>query len=441
MSKEKKPNRDAALADLETFAIELALGPSDPTLNPFNALNAFSNIDEGGFMLNGDEGKRYQRIVAELRKAMGERMSKGSITKLVQTVILKTADQKKKNQSTPIEQRAKEAAKAARRELLAPNLEWVSCIPILGFMPPKKAWKVGDVTFIDINRAEGKKLMRKARYITSTTQHPKAFKMASNAQIKRDLIDDHEGQAFALVRTLALEAEAAWKTAKRRLRDTLACFNFAHDAMYGASPQYELTDDEPRKRHYRSGLTLNVTDHTYVVSRSEVMAASREMPPEKFRADMRCNRALRHLLEYLQSPTLTKHQKRVLSALQWAGRAAVELKPEEAFLFRAIALESLILSGGENSGLTERLAYSTVHLLGQWLKDRQESFRHIKRLYGVRSSIVHTGKLEVDEDDASLMRKYVSICFSRMLSEKTFLNMKGEKELDDWFRARMRGDK
>jgi hypothetical protein len=428
-----------ALKDLQEFAIELAVKrPSQTFQQPFSV--AFGT-PEGSFVLRDKDGREYHRIVAQLRRAMGERMSKGSITSLAQTVILKTVDQKKKNQRTPIEQRAEEAVKEARLALTAPNLTWVNCIPIRGFAPPKKAWTLNDVKSIDIERAEGVKLMKKTRCITSTLQHVKEFKAASNAQLRKTLIEDHKGQAFALVTTDALDAEAAWTTAKRRLRDTLACLNFAIESLYGSSQHYELTDDEPKTRHFATGITLNVTDHNLFVGQSEMTAATGIIEPEKLRKDMQRHPALRYLLQYLRATKLKKHEERVMSALQWAGRAAVERKPEEAFLFRAIALESLILRGGDNAGLTDRLAYFIVHLLGKGLNNRYESYRQIKRLYGVRSSIVHTGKLEVDDDEASLLRSYIRHCFMEVLYHKEFRKMNSEEELTEWFKARMRGDK
>ena len=64
-------------------------------------------------------------------------------------------------------------------------------------------------------------------------------------------------------------------------------------------------------------------------------------------------------------------QDRILSALQWAGRAAVEERREEAFLLYAIAIESLLLGGKSHVEVTERLAVRGAHLLSGDPKARE----------------------------------------------------------------------
>ena len=163
-----------------------------------------------------------------------------------------------------------------------------------------------------------------------------------------------------------------------------------------------------------------------------------ELGADSLIKDIRKTPALRRLCDYLQQAKPTGHQNRVLSAIQWAGRAAVEWRAEESFLLRAIALESLIL-GYKNTELTNRLALSIVHLLGNWLKIRKVGVAQVKELYGVRSAIVHSGKYEVKKEDSVIMRKYVLSCFRRILEEKRFTKMSGKDDLDEWFDARMRG--
>ena len=87
-----------------------------------------------------------------------------------------------------------------------------------------------------------------------------------------------------------------------------------------------------------------------------------------------------------------------------------------------------------------RLTLSIVHLLGDVLKSRQDGFQKMKRLYGLRSKIVHSGKYELDEDDSALMRSFVIRSFARVLGDKQFAKMVDKADLDEWFEARMRGE-
>ena len=55
----------------------------------------------------------------------------------------------------------------------------------------------------------------------------------------------------------------------------------------------------------------------------------------------------------------------VISSLQWADRATVERRREQAFLLYAIALESLVLADEDKQELKYRLRVPVAHLLGE----------------------------------------------------------------------------
>ena len=74
-------------------------------------------------------------------------------------------------------------------------------------------------------------------------------------------------------------------------------------------------------------------------------------------------------------------EQRITSSAQWAGRATVESRPEEAFLLFAIALESLILGSKEHSELRYRLALRTAYLLSHSPDARRQIHKDIRQLY------------------------------------------------------------
>ena len=151
---------------------------------------------------------------------------------------------------------------------------------------------------------------------------------------------------------------------------------------------------------------------------------------------------LKRIPELLSISSPTGHQDRVRSSIHWAGRA-VGQRPETAFLYRAIALESLILGSGseEKSEITTRLAYAVTHLLGEWrIRTRKDTVKDIKSLYSVRSKIVHSGDYEVEIKHQWLLREYIIRCILRILSQRQFDQMRASDDLDEWFRAALRGE-
>lgn len=81
------------------------------------------------------------------------------------------------------------------------------------------------------------------------------------------------------------------------------------------------------------------------------------------------------------------------------------LHPDLAFLSLMISLEILFNPG--ESEIRYRISRNTASLLA---KDRSEFnaiFSEIKRLYDKRSSLIHSGKKEIQENDVSKLRYYV----------------------------------
>ncbi len=150
---------------------------------------------------------------------------------------------------------------------------------------------------------------------------------------------------------------------------------------------------------------------------------------------------MKKLCEFLCEEQPNKHQERVLSSIQWDGRASTESRAEEAFIFRAASpSKHLSWAGNKSSEITNRLAWSVVHLLGDWLISREVGEKHVMTAYDVRSQIVHSGLYEVAKEDISLLRGILIRCFARVLSDDRFKDMKARDDLDTWFKARLRGD-
>lgn len=106
-------------------------------------------------------------------------------------------------------------------------------------------------------------------------------------------------------------------------------------------------------------------------------------------------------------------------------------------LLYTIALESLILSDGNAAELTYRLRVRVAHLLGQDTTSRREVFGLVKRLYEVRSKIVHTGRYQVTDADVSLVRQVTKAALIRICTGDEFQAMTDPTHLAQWFDDRI----
>jgi uncharacterized Ntn-hydrolase superfamily protein len=130
-------------------------------------------------------------------------------------------------------------------------------------------------------------------------------------------------------------------------------------------------------------------------------------------------------------------QEKLLSAIQWAGRATTDNRKEEAFLLYAIALESLILAENEKDELLYRLRTRTSHLLGEGIESRKKIYKRLGDLYGIRSQIVHSGKYQVTDSDLGQMRFLTKNCILRVLTEEPFTSFESIDDLVCWFNDRI----
>jgi hypothetical protein len=99
-----------------------------------------------------------------------------------------------------------------------------------------------------------------------------------------------------------------------------------------------------------------------------------------------------------------------------------------------IALESFVLAGKEaTQELTYRLRVRVAHLLGSTAEQRQNVFKKMAELYGIRSSIVHNGYYQVTDADHQLLREFTKVALIRAMTLEELKGLTSGDELRDWF--------
>ena len=96
---------------------------------------------------------------------------------------------------------------------------------------------------------------------------------------------------------------------------------------------------------------------------------------------------------------LTLFERELLLAINWYGTAVDMTDPVLKFLNYAIVLEVLISKFEKDSDrtITDKLAEGVAFLLGKKYEKRREIKKKIKKLYRIRSAIVHGGLDSVDD--------------------------------------------
>ncbi|MGE4261445.1 hypothetical protein [Shewanella sp.] len=119
---------------------------------------------------------------------------------------------------------------------------------------------------------------------------------------------------------------------------------------------------------------------------------------------------------------LNKFQKRLLLAIEWIGQSMAEQLPQSAFLKSAIALE-VIFTYSEKAIITpsilNQISEGVALILGKSVSERLELESKVKKLYSLRSAIVHSGNKSISESDHQSMLGISRAVVAKLLTSNT----------------------
>jgi len=109
--------------------------------------------------------------------------------------------------------------------------------------------------------------------------------------------------------------------------------------------------------------------------------------------------------ELLLPKTKTDIQKRIITSIEWIGKANSEVNNKNRFIFYVFAIESM-LTFQEKTFITPSIAYSisesSAMILGTNYDDRIITEKKVKEIYNIRSAIAHGAEKEVSDDELNL---------------------------------------
>ncbi len=387
---------------------------------------SFSHAPFGTLMLSEHESSTYRKLLADLHWSIKSETSERKVADAFETALLKSFVAA---QTEHPDEGIKDAFKELERELSQPPKLYSTWIPIAGAKLPATPWTIGNVIILDPNGAEGAGLREDHETVIASSPSASANEHFRE-RISNEVFQENHGRPFAVVSLIASDTGGAWRAAQRRLREVLDCLNAVIEIIYGESSRRGLTD-LPISR-VRSGLISRAANELRLQSE---LAGFIDLDLGEFLGYIGDEPKLVALLEYIGDPSPNRHRRRILSAVQWAGRSAVEARREEAFMKLSIAWESLLL-GKEYEKPHKKMVEWTITLLGDWLRDPSKSRKELRDLYDKRSQIVHSGTFQVLPSELSNLWGYFSRCLARTLGE-SFVGMSEKLDIDKWIQARL----
>lgn len=132
-------------------------------------------------------------------------------------------------------------------------------------------------------------------------------------------------------------------------------------------------------------------------------------------------------------------ERKISRAVEWVGEAYIEKNKASAFLKVAVAMEAMLKvdeKGLISASIVSTIAEQCAFILGEDADDCLRIEHKVKAMYGVRSSIVHSGSSSVDDlllqDFLDLIRKIIF----KVVNLKVSLDLKNVKELQTTLKKR-----
>lgn len=427
MPKEKY-NVQEGLKKLRTLIPQLVHGSSTGLSS--RPTRMFYQEGLGGLTFDGELAAEYERVLQQLTpdEETGLTRTRGETDKLLSTGVLKALDIREKQTGTTLEQRIGNEIKALKDQLTAPLMKWKVWRRIHGLKIPTEGFQFGQVWFCGPQHetAKATKAVIEAKIDAMPPTIVKWHR--ENLSLWSDSSDD---AVLCRVEVQATGGESARHLAKVELDAAFPILNLFASFVTPRFSMPTLALQETSAPRSETDFALGETGLWHWQMTTSRIVGSFDV------AALRRNESIWNSVQkanaMLQKPGNDKFGERLLSAMKWAGKGAVAQNKDEAFLFYAIALESLILGGRHNVQLSYRLRLRVGQVLGRKKPGKMRLRDVTQTLYDVRNAIAHNGKTDVASVDLDDLRYIFESCFERILCHDEFAAIATDDALEAWF--------
>jgi len=379
-------------------------------------------------ILVGDDAQKYREITSAICSAASERrpVSKRAVSGLLDDFFMKMLSSGDATQNSSLGAQLKNEARTLKQALFEKPKNWEVQLMVEGLSPNGLPVTVGRVEFRHLNQTSLSDLKHRVKSLVRDLNVKNSDATAAHLEGNLDVLRE---KVVGVLTVNAVDDEGAILAAKRELQSTLDALNFfaVHENMGGWA---FLPGDTTPQREF----VLAICED------GRLTPSFRRVGPGVPIAigQMRKRKGFLRVSEMLRGENPTNLEQRILASMQWAGRAQIEARREEAFLLYAIALESLVLARDTKTEISQRLVIRCAQLGGgPTLNDKRLVVEQILSLYQIRSDIVHSGNFLVREDELGLIRTYAVLTLFLILDSEPFCSMREVWELESWFQTQL----
>lgn len=387
---------------------------SSKKFNPETFQTSFRMLGrpEGSIVFNEQEAKALTKLEKKLGSVHGKSRSYGKkyAEKLIKDGIFDVLAGKDVNKT----------ADNIESQLTLPRSKWIVFFPISGFT----LHRTRKLTF------GGGKFTRLSRDRLTTMFPEGIFGVGDTARL--------EGLVFLEIPVMAIDRDTALAAARQQAQEIVDVVNCYANIVGGASKFGSI---------FSSYDTYGNVEHSTILTystknKSRGVKFDLSLPIAginniTFKRPLVRGWQITKAKSLLSSSSRTDVEERVLSAMQWIGRATLARTAEEAYLAYWYAIEALLGSREIREGVVglirERLG-RTLFLL-RWSNREVDAYKQYPKLYDKRSGIVHRGTSVIEDEDITNVRYLAIGCLHRFLREPALRKLKTDVGLEEWFSA------
>jgi hypothetical protein len=385
----------------------------------------FEHQELGHLYLNYEESSRYGKCLRNLVESSVEDddLSLEIVEGAFQEALLKALCPN--NSSISDDLGINKILEGLKQKLTAKQISYCCYIPVCGIKEEGLPLSIGQIEFVVFDD------LNVNRFQETVAKHSiqKEFKWE---KLKEDIDRSFYKNIYSLVIVKAKDYEAAQVIAIKKLRRVLDILNF-FSALVPYNPNawtYLPGDLEP---HRFETIILNEGDGaSYYMGERRIGSLQNLEIPRIIESNKNNNIGFDHIISLLQKNNLNKLELALINAIHWAGRAVVAKRREEAFLLYAIALESIVLVDNPGNELAYRLRIRIAHLVTSNPGNRDEVVSVVKKLYDLRSKLVHDGKYEITDLELASIKSISIRCIQRLCTDPLFQKMASPDVFSNW---------
>ena len=139
--------------------------------------------------------------------------------------------------------------------------------------------------------------------------------------------------------------------------------------------------------------------------------------------------------ELLSTHPRSRVQELMLRSVRWLGRAVAAETSEDGLLNSVIALECLTLPKKLESKIASTFSRRVARILDENGSKYERLVKDVKRLYNIRSRLVHDGSLEVSENDRAYCQSMAMAAVFTVITRSDIETIDSLEKLDEILRS------